>query len=153
MSKEQETCTCSSNTSSDSRIRLQRKTLTQKWGSSKPIRCAGRERARGESIICFLCDLKFRGLLHGKDTKKKVFEATRAAGVEKKESGGLKLHGRTYFAVRHFSEFILPFRDCFLSRETRCRSKLPVSPPSLLPKNVLLLNRLATNWNANSEMC
>lgn len=40
------------------------------------------------------------GLTLGKDTKKKVFEATGAADVEKNENGELELelHGRTYFA-------------------------------------------------------
>ena len=55
--------------------------------------------------------------------------------------------------VRHFSRFIFPVRDCLLSCGTCCRSKLPVSPPSLLPYNVLLLKRLAKNADADSEMC
>ena len=98
MPEEQDTSTCSSNTYSDSRIRLQGKMLTPKWCSSEPIRCTRRERARSESIICSPYDLKFGGLLHGKDTRKKVLEATRAADVKKNEHGWLELHGRTHFA-------------------------------------------------------
>lgn len=37
-------------------------------------------------------------LTSGKDTRKKVLEATGAADIEKSENGELELHGRTYFA-------------------------------------------------------
>ena len=84
--------------SSDLRIRLNRETLTPKWCSSKPVRWSRRKRASGELMMGYICVVKSRGSLQGKDTKKKVLEATGAADVEKNESGELELHGRTYSA-------------------------------------------------------
>ncbi|KAL9067211.1 MAG: hypothetical protein Q9161_007011 [Pseudevernia consocians] len=68
------------------------------WESSKPVRWSRRKRASGELMMGYICVVKSRGSLQGKDTKKKVLEATGAADVEKNENGELELHGRTYSA-------------------------------------------------------